>query len=97
MQGPPVHPRYCHPDLWIVLDIEGCRRAHFPARVAGRDTRRQQSEFAATNQEIATRLFLSVRTVESHVRNILTRLDLTRRAEVALWLQTYENNTARHR
>ena len=37
------------------------------------------------NKEIADRLFLSERTVESHVRSILSKLDLSGRAELAGW------------
>jgi DNA-binding CsgD family transcriptional regulator len=39
-----------------------------------------------TNKEIAARLFLSERTVESHVRTILTRLGFTSRAQIAAWV-----------
>ena len=39
-----------------------------------------------TNQQIADQLFLSVRTVESHVRSALTKLGLTRRSEIARWI-----------
>ncbi|MGV1007215.1 MAG: helix-turn-helix transcriptional regulator [Dermatophilaceae bacterium] len=42
---------------------------------------------ALTNQQIAERLFLSVRTVESHVRSILAKLHLTTRTEIAVWLR----------
>lgn len=37
----------------------------------------------ATNREVAARLFLSRRTVEHHLRNIFTRLDIRSRAELA--------------
>ena len=37
----------------------------------------------ASNREIGERLFLSVRTVENHVRNVFLKLGISRRADVA--------------
>jgi len=39
-----------------------------------------------TNRDIAARLVLSVRTVESHVQNILAKLDFTNRTQIAAWI-----------
>jgi DNA-binding NarL/FixJ family response regulator len=41
-----------------------------------------------SNREIAERLTITERTVEAHVRNILTRLDLTTRTQIAVWAIT---------
>jgi len=39
-----------------------------------------------TNREIGTRLGISERTVESHVRNVIMKLGLTNRTQVAAWV-----------
>ena len=39
-----------------------------------------------TNKEIGTRLFISERTVDSHVRSILNKLGFGHRAQIAAWL-----------
>ena len=38
-----------------------------------------------TNKEVATRLRLSVRTAENHVLNVMNKLGLDNRAQVAAW------------
>jgi len=40
-----------------------------------------------TNRQIADELFLSERTVENHVRNILKKLNLSSRSEVDAWVE----------
>jgi non-specific serine/threonine protein kinase len=68
-----------------------------PANSAGLSRRRRsplsarEAEVAAliarghTNRQIAARLFVSVRTVETHVANALAKLGLATRAELAVW------------
>lgn len=43
-----------------------------------------------SNKQIGARLFISERTVESHVRNILNKLGFNSRAQIAGWMATSE-------
>ena len=69
----------------LLLQLDGDLRRVNPLTV-------RESEIAMliaenlSNKQIAARLVLSERTVESHVRNILAKLDLTRRGEIARWV-----------
>jgi len=41
-----------------------------------------------SNREIAERLVLSVRTIDTHVQRILAKLGFTSRAQIAAWFQS---------
>ena len=47
----------------------------------------------STNKEIAERLVLSERTIDNHVQNIMNKLNLHHRAQIASWVT--ERNTAK--
>jgi DNA-binding CsgD family transcriptional regulator len=47
----------------------------------------------STNKEIAERLVLSERTIDNHVANIMNKLNLHHRAQIASWVT--ERNTAK--
>jgi DNA-binding CsgD family transcriptional regulator len=65
-----------------------------PAAPAGLSTRelevvRLVAEGLA-NKAIATRLHLSVRTVESHVRHVLAKVGLSNRTQLAKWVREHD-------
>lgn len=44
-----------------------------------------------SNKEIGGRLFISERTVESHVRSIMNKLGFNSRAQIAGWMTTSDH------
>jgi DNA-binding NarL/FixJ family response regulator len=86
----------------------GLRRLMAPARPAQETAFREGHWFApltrreadvavlirdSTNKEIAERLVLSERTIDNHVQNIMNKLNLHHRAQIASWVT--ERNTAK--
>lgn len=70
-----------------------------PAAPASPLTRREQQIAALlaegmSNKDIAARLTIAPRTVESHVAHILTKLELTSRAQVAAWRAAQQHTPA---
>jgi DNA-binding NarL/FixJ family response regulator len=63
------------------------REATAPTPLSARETEiaRLVSD-GLTNKQIASRLFLSDRTVDSHVSHILTKIGCTSRAQIATWV-----------
>ena len=65
--------------------------ARSPAQVADGPLSRREMEVAelvadgATNAQVAARLFISERTVESHVASIFNKLGVDTRLQVARW------------
>jgi DNA-binding NarL/FixJ family response regulator len=73
---------------WVRLAL---RETAAPAPVAGGLSRRETDVArlmteGLSDKEIGRRLFISERTVESHARNILTKLGFTTRTQVAAWM-----------
>jgi DNA-binding NarL/FixJ family response regulator len=48
-----------------------------------------------TNKQIGTRLFISERTVDSHVRSILSKLGFSSRAQIAAWMASPDRSLTR--
>jgi DNA-binding NarL/FixJ family response regulator len=49
-----------------------------------------------TNKQIGARLFISERTVETHVRNVLHKLGFTTRAQIAAWIVSDNHTRSGH-
>ena len=48
-----------------------------------------------SNRQIAALLYLSERTVETHVRHILSKLDVASRVDVAMWVAAHRDGARR--
>jgi DNA-binding NarL/FixJ family response regulator len=63
-----------------------------PAITSGSNVTRREQEIAElvadglTNKEIASKLFLSERTVDNHVQHLLNKLNFGSRAQIAAWV-----------
>jgi predicted ATPase/DNA-binding CsgD family transcriptional regulator len=61
---------------------------------------RREREIAAlvanglSNREIASRLFISKRTVDAHVEHIFNKLEISSRVQLTVWLQSAESTVA---
>ncbi|MDQ3897148.1 MAG: LuxR C-terminal-related transcriptional regulator, partial [Actinomycetota bacterium] len=68
----------------------GTRRARPVAADGLSEREREVARLAAeglSNKEIAAQLHLSVRTVESHIRHVLTKVGLANRTQLAAWIR----------
>lgn len=91
------------------IQFQACVLRHIPSRFLRRGERgeqetaltRRELEIAAllreglSNREIGERLFLSEWTAATHVRNILTKLNLSSRAQIAAWAAARDLHQAR--
>ena len=69
----------------LLTDLDARRRAEDPLTAREREVAGLVAK-ALSNRQIAERLVLSERTVESHVRAVLTKLNLTNRTELTAYL-----------
>lgn len=69
----------------LVTELEHARRSASPLSAREREVAELVAD-ALSNREIAARLVLSERTVETHVRSILAKLGFATRTEIASWL-----------
>jgi predicted ATPase/DNA-binding NarL/FixJ family response regulator len=79
-----------------VVDADGSSNAGNSAETAQLTerewtvTRLLGADAGLTNKELAGRLYVNVRTVEAHMNDIMRKLGVTSRAEVAVWAITHD-------
>ena len=73
--GEPAHDAAAHPDDASMAPL-GKRETDVARLVAD----------GLSNKQIGARLFISERTVDSHVRSILNKLGFSSRAQIAGWM-----------
>jgi DNA-binding CsgD family transcriptional regulator len=80
----------------LALGKDPVRQAPSPNATTSSPLGKREREVAGliaeglSNKEIASRLFLSERTVETHVYNILNKLGMSSRVSIASWMSTIE-------